>query len=159
MLCSRQYIKNTKMLNNYNYNNIIILNRTILTCNSTVIEDSDYTKTITTVGTTPAPTPNVAETMLTPDSLSIPIDPTALTNKLIDLINNSGSNISQPSSESISGPLDQFNVTALVGLKFDILGKFYLAITNISLYLALVLAVIIGIFYFGDNDSKLVPNK
>jgi len=58
-----------------------------------------------------------------------------------------------------SGPLDQFNVTELVGLKFDILGKFYLAITNISLYLGLVLAVIIAIFYFGDNDSKLVPNK
>jgi len=60
---------------------------------------------------------------------------------------------------NIPGPLDQFNVTELVGLKFDILGKFYLAITNISLYLALVLAVIIAIFYFGDNDSKLVPNK
>jgi F-type H+-transporting ATPase subunit a len=58
-----------------------------------------------------------------------------------------------------SGPLDQFNVTELVGLKFEILGKFYLAITNISLYLGLVLAVIIAIFYFGDNDSKLVPNK
>lgn len=62
-------------------------------------------------------------------------------------------------NNNISGPLDQFNVTELVGLKFDILGKFYLAITNISLYLALVLAVIIAIFYFGDNDSKLVPNK
>jgi len=58
-----------------------------------------------------------------------------------------------------SGPLDQFNVTELVGLNFELLGKFYLAITNISLYLALVLAVIIAIFYFGDNDSKLVPNK
>ena len=60
---------------------------------------------------------------------------------------------------TIAGPLDQFNVTELVGLKFEILGKFYLAITNISLYLALVLSVIIAIFYFGDNDSKLVPNK
>ena len=60
---------------------------------------------------------------------------------------------------NIPGPLDQFNVTELVGLKFEILGKFYLAITNISLYLGLVLAVIIAIFYFGDNDSKLVPNK
>ncbi len=60
---------------------------------------------------------------------------------------------------TIGGPLDQFNVTELVGLKFEILGKFYLAITNISLYLALVLTVIIAIFYFGDNDSKLVPNK
>ena len=59
----------------------------------------------------------------------------------------------------IPGPLDQFTVKELVGLKFEILGKFYLAITNISLYLALVLAVIIAIFYFGDNDSKLVPNK
>lgn len=64
-----------------------------------------------------------------------------------------------PANEIIEGPLDQFNVTELVGLKFEILGKFYLAITNISLYFALVLVVIIAIFYFGDNDSKLVPNK
>jgi hypothetical protein len=67
--------------------------------------------------------------------------------------------ISTTTTNNISGPLDQFNVTSLVGLKFEILGKFYLAITNISLYLALVLAIVIAIFYFGDNDSKLVPNK
>lgn len=63
------------------------------------------------------------------------------------------------SNDNISGPLDQFNVTELVGLKFEILGKFYLAITNITFFLGLVLIVIISIFYFGNNDSKLVPNK
>jgi hypothetical protein len=59
----------------------------------------------------------------------------------------------------IEGPLDQFNVTALIGLNFGVLGNFYLALTNISLYLALVLAVIVSIFYFGDNDYNLIPNK
>ena len=58
----------------------------------------------------------------------------------------------------VSGPLDQFNVTALV-IKFNILSKFYLALINISLYLALILTVIISIFYYGDNDSRLIPNK
>ena len=73
-------------------------------------------------------------------------------------IDNEVINLSNKTFE-VSGPLDQFNVTALVGLKFDILGKFYLALTNISLYLALVLTVIISIFYYGDNDSRLIPNK
>lgn len=83
------------------------------------------------------------------------LDPQQLSQKLNDLIEST----SNGTTNYISGPLDQFNVTSLVGLKFEILGKFYLAITNISLYLAIVLAVIIAIFYFGDNDSKLVPNK
>ena len=83
------------------------------------------------------------------------LDPQQLSQKLNDLIEST----SNGTTSYISGPLDQFNVTSLVGLKFEILGKFYLAITNISLYLAIVLAVIIAIFYFGDNDSKLVPNK
>ena len=83
-----------------------------------------------------------------------PLDADELADKLANL-----SSSSFYGSDNISGPLDQFNVTELVGLKFEILGKFYLAITNISLYLALVLAVIIAIFHFGDNDSKLVPNK
>ena len=56
MLRSRQYTKNIKMFNNYTN---IILNGTIFTCNSTVIAYSNYTKTITTVVTTPAPTPNI----------------------------------------------------------------------------------------------------
>src|SRR6202000_2925510 len=67
------------------------------------------------------------------------LDPQQLSQKLNDLVEST----SNGTTSYISGPLDQF----------------YLAITNISLYLAIVLAVIIAIFYFGDNDSKLVPNK
>lgn len=114
----------------------------------------------------------------TPNNTPVNVNPFSLNtkeltdklNKLTDKLDNSTSKSSLNSSidgsvqggftdVSVSGPLDQFNVTELVGLKFEILGKFYLAITNISLYLGLVLAVIIAIFYFGDNDSKLVPNK
>src|SRR6202000_910951 len=83
------------------------------------------------------------------------LDPQQLSQKLNDLVDST----SNGTTSYISGPLDQFNVTSLVGLKFERLGKFYLAITYISLYLAIVRAVIIAIFYFGDNDSKLVPNK
>lgn len=106
--------------------------------------------------------------------LSYPVDANALADTLNNLVQYSTINHlstpitngmgaekiqSQIDSANIPGPLDQFNVTELVGLKLDILGKFYLAITNISLYLALVLAVIVAIFYYGDNDSKLIPNK
>jgi len=93
------------------------------------------------VNTTSLPTSSVESSVAGPDA--------SLSNSIQESLNDL----------TIAGPLDQFNVTELVGLKFEILGKFYLAITNISLYLALVLAVIISIFYFGDNDSKLVPNK
>ena len=79
------------------------------------------------------------------------------TNITVSNISNSATN--NTSTSIISGPLDQFNVTSLIGLNFEILGKFYLTLTNISLYLTLVLLVIIGIFYFGNNNSKLVPNK
>jgi F-type H+-transporting ATPase subunit a len=95
------------------------------------------------------PAPNEVVTFENIDDLFVKLDKTIADSKA------TASNL----STEISGPLDQFNVTELIGLKFDILGKFYLAITNISLYLALVLVVIISIFYFGDNDSKLVPNK
>src|SRR6266849_1400489 len=99
--------------------------------------------------------PSTPVTVSSDESLATPLDVQGLIDRLEDHL------IFNPNvtSSNISGPLDQFNVTSLVGLKFEILGKLYLAITNISLYLALVLAVIIGIFYFGNNDSKLVPNK
>lgn len=125
--------------------------------------------------------PKVPSTPVEAESFETPLDSNALIDRLTDLLNNNVENNSAinekfssmespadsgtsavnftGSNSNIAGPLDQFNVTELVGLKFEILGKFYLAITNISLYLALVLAVIIAIFYFGDNDSKLVPNK
>ena len=93
------------------------------------------------VDTTTLPTSSVESTVAGPDA--------SVSSSIQESINDL----------TIAGPLDQFNVTELVGLKFEILGKFYLAITNISLYLALVLAIIITIFYLGDNDSKLVPNK
>jgi hypothetical protein len=99
----------------------------------------------------PSPTPISAPINNTPLNLDI-------LNSKLEMLLNTGIN-NNITSNHISGPLDQFNVTSLLSLKLDILGKFYLAITNISLYLALVLTVIIGIFYLGNNDSKLVPNK
>jgi len=106
----------------------------------------------------------VPSTPVEPETFETILDVDTLTTILQNLIIPTGAAAPQTGnttslSDNIPGPLDQFNVTELVGLKFEILGKFYLAITNISLYLALVLAVIIAIFYFGDNDSKLVPNK
>ena len=88
-----------------------------------------------------------------------PFDIDTLLNILGEYATTGNTSVKSNISTTIQGPLDQFNVTSLVGLKFEIFGKLYLALTNISLYLALVLIVIISIFYFGNNDSKLIPNK
>jgi len=135
-----------------------------------VISNKNAAPILSEVTATPHNTPiETSEFTLDTDSLITKLDQLA-SSQLSDnsSVNNSAATESLANSSSaatsfndltVAGPLDQFNVTELVGLKFEILGKFYLAITNISLYLALVLAVIISIFYFGDNDSKLVPNK
>ena len=139
---------------NYSTNNTSLdMNKNLLSTNAPVSPyyGERYTLETKKVSSTPAELNSNCPS----SAYETALDPQQLSQKLNDLIEST----SNGTTSYISGPLDQFNVTSLVGLKFEILGKFYLAITNISLYLAIVLAVIIAIFYFGDNDSKLVPNK
>jgi F-type H+-transporting ATPase subunit a len=59
----------------------------------------------------------------------------------------------------INSPLEQFEVVNLLGLNAPILGHLNLAFTNIALYSLLVLLIVIGLHYFGNNNTKLVPSK
>ena len=59
----------------------------------------------------------------------------------------------------LNSPLEQFEITKLLSLELPILGNISLTITNLSLYSILVLVVVIGLHYLGDNESKLIPSK
>lgn len=56
-------------------------------------------------------------------------------------------------------PLDQFEVTSLLGFNFPLLGLSNITLTNFGLYSILILLIVVGLHIYGDNDSNLVPNK
>jgi F-type H+-transporting ATPase subunit a len=59
----------------------------------------------------------------------------------------------------INSPLSQFEVTNLIGINAPILGHFNIILTNLALYAFFIFLVVIGLHYFGNNESKLIPNK
>ena len=59
----------------------------------------------------------------------------------------------------LNSPLEQFEVTSLIGLNAPIFGYFNLTLTNLSLYSILVLFLIVSLHYMANNDSKLLPSK
>jgi F-type H+-transporting ATPase subunit a len=59
----------------------------------------------------------------------------------------------------INSPLSQFEVTNLIGISAPILGHFNIILTNLALYAFLIIITVIGLHYFGNNDSNLIPNN
>lgn len=59
----------------------------------------------------------------------------------------------------INSPLEQFEVTSLIGLSAPIFGYFNLTLTNLALYCFLVLFLVIGLHVVANNNAKLVPSK
>src|ERR1700750_3001859 len=59
----------------------------------------------------------------------------------------------------INSPLEQFEVTSLLGLNAPIFGYLNITLTNLGFYSVFVLFLIIGIHYMGNNETKLLPNK
>ena len=59
----------------------------------------------------------------------------------------------------INSPLEQFEVTSLLGFNAPVLGYFNLSLTNLALYSILVLFLIVSIHYMGNNNTKLVPSN
>jgi F-type H+-transporting ATPase subunit a len=59
----------------------------------------------------------------------------------------------------ISSPLEQFEVTSLLGLNVPVLGYFNLTLTNLALYSVLVILLILTLHYMANNNNKLVPSK
>ena len=59
----------------------------------------------------------------------------------------------------ISSPLEQFEVTSLLGLNVPVLGYLNLTLTNLALYSILVILLIVTLHYLANNNNKLVPSK
>ena len=59
----------------------------------------------------------------------------------------------------INSPLEQFEVTNLLGLNAPIFGYLNLTLTNLALYCIIVLFLVISLHYIGNNNAKLVPSK
>ncbi len=64
-----------------------------------------------------------------------------------------------PSSFLINSPLEQFEVTSLLGLNAPIFGYLNLTLTNLALYSTLVLFIIVGLHFMGNNNTRLLPSK
>jgi F-type H+-transporting ATPase subunit a len=60
---------------------------------------------------------------------------------------------------NIISPLDQFEVTSLIGLNAPIFGYINISLTNLGLYSFLILSVIISLHYFSNNNNKIIPSK
>lgn len=59
----------------------------------------------------------------------------------------------------ILSPLNQFEVSSLIGVNAPILGYLNLSLTNLALYSCFILLIVLGLHVYGNNDSKLIPNK
>ena len=59
----------------------------------------------------------------------------------------------------INSPLEQFEVTSLIGLNAPIFGYLNLTLTNLGLYSIIVFFLVIGLHLLANNNTKLLPNK
>ena len=59
----------------------------------------------------------------------------------------------------ILSPLNQFEVSSLIGVNAPILGHLNITLTNLALYSCFILFIVLGFHLYGNNDSKLIPNK
>jgi F-type H+-transporting ATPase subunit a len=59
----------------------------------------------------------------------------------------------------LNSPLEQFEVTNLLGLNAPIFGYLNITLTNLGFYSLFVLFLIIGLHIMGNNETKLLPSK
>lgn len=59
----------------------------------------------------------------------------------------------------INSPLEQFEVTSLIGFNAPLLGYLNITLTNLGLYSLVVLFLVVSLHYVGSNNKKLVPSK
>jgi F-type H+-transporting ATPase subunit a len=59
----------------------------------------------------------------------------------------------------VLSPLSQFEVTSLIGLNAPILGHLNISLTNLALYACFILLIVVGLHFYGNNESRLIPNK
>jgi F-type H+-transporting ATPase subunit a len=59
----------------------------------------------------------------------------------------------------LNSPLEQFEVTSLLGLNAPIFGYLNITLTNLGFYSLFVLFLIISLHYMGNNETRLLPSK
>jgi F-type H+-transporting ATPase subunit a len=59
----------------------------------------------------------------------------------------------------IFSPLNQFEVTNLIGVNAPILGNLHLNLTNLSLYSIFVFLTVLGLHIYANNENKIIPNN
>src|ERR1700730_184539 len=59
----------------------------------------------------------------------------------------------------INSPLEQFEVTSLLGINAPIFGYINLTLTNLALYSILILFIVLSLHYAGNNDNKLLSSR
>ena len=59
----------------------------------------------------------------------------------------------------LNSPLEQFEVTSLLGLNAPIFGYLNITLTNLGFYSLFVLFIIISLHYLGNNETRLLPSK
>jgi F-type H+-transporting ATPase subunit a len=62
-------------------------------------------------------------------------------------------------SHLILSPLSQFEVVNLIGINAPILGYLNINLTNLALYSFFIFTIVIGLHYYGNNESNLIPNR
>lgn len=60
---------------------------------------------------------------------------------------------------TIFSPLDQFEITNLLGFNAPLLGNFNISLTNLGFYAFLALIIIIGLHVLSNNEFALVPSS
>jgi F-type H+-transporting ATPase subunit a len=59
----------------------------------------------------------------------------------------------------ILSPLSQFEVTSLVGINVPLFGSLNITLTNLALYACFILLIVVGLHFYGNNESNLIPNN
>jgi len=59
----------------------------------------------------------------------------------------------------LNSPLEQFEVTSLLGLNAPIFGYLNITLTNLGFYSLFVLFLIISLHFMGNNETRLLPSK
>ena len=59
----------------------------------------------------------------------------------------------------INSPLEQFEVTSLLGINIPLLGYFNFTLTNLGLYSIVVFFLVVGLHYAANNNTKLIPSR
>ena len=59
----------------------------------------------------------------------------------------------------ILSPLDQFEVKTLIGFNAPLFGYIQLNLTNIALYLIVILSIIVALHYYGNNENRILASK